>query len=457
MAEQMLLTPNPYSRPRKKLTKVKGIVIHWYANPKSTALANRNFFENRKSGKSGYGSAHYLIDPIREIQAIPDLEMAYHVGSNVYTQSALRNLGSYPNNCTIGIEMAHDDMTGKPSVATYNRTVRKTAQLCKKYGLTELNVWTHHQVVGWKDCHRWYTNNPQEWVKFIADVAEALRGKTVIIPTPKPVKPSQMELVSILNEGDRGTEVRQLQTDLNKLGYKLEVDGIFGPATDKAVEDFQRKNKLAVDGAVGPNTSSSLAKAIANLSKPKPDNKPVSTRKVLQLPASADSWRVYPTSKAPVKTNAIGSLNPKKFGGLEYDILANPQTDVYTIKTGDFGTVNIFAASSTGAKIVTKTSSTAAPKAKPKPASKPAAKPAPASGSAIRKFVRTYKYTKPLMTDKRFNTTDIAAIQRAIGFEGSQVDGAFGFNTEKAVMRYQSRHGLTADGIVGPNTWNTLF
>lgn len=40
--------------------------------------------------------------------------MAYHVGSNVYSQSALRNLSSYSNNCTIGIEMGQNDMTGKP-------------------------------------------------------------------------------------------------------------------------------------------------------------------------------------------------------------------------------------------------------------------------------------------------------------------------------------------------------
>lgn len=37
---------------------------------------------------------------------------------------------------------------------------------------------------------------------------------------------------------------------------------------------------------------------------------------------------------------------------MTYDILDNPQTDVYTIKTDQFGKVNIYAAASTGAKIV---------------------------------------------------------------------------------------------------------
>lgn len=76
-----------------------------------------------------------------------------------------------------------------------------------------------------------------------------------------------------------------------------------------------------------------------------------SGKKYVYLPASADSWRIYPTNKAPVKGNEINYLRPKKFGGLKYEILANPQTDVYTIKTDQFGKVNIYAAKSTGATI----------------------------------------------------------------------------------------------------------
>ena len=87
-----------------------------------------------------------------------------------------------------------------------------------------------------------------------------------------------------------------------------------------------------------------------------------STGKTLSLPASESSWRVYPVGKAPVKGNEVAKLNPKKFGGLKYDILDNPAPDVYTIKTGDFGTVNIYAGKETGAKV----SGKAAAKAKPK-------------------------------------------------------------------------------------------
>jgi N-acetylmuramoyl-L-alanine amidase CwlA len=40
---------------------------------------------------------------------------------------------------------------------------------------------------------------------------------------------------------------------------------------------------------------------------------------------------------------------------------------------------------------------------------------------------------------------------------GVTADGIFGPVTEGAVKRYQRRHGLTADGIVGSKTWSVMF
>ncbi|WP_052353677.1 peptidoglycan recognition protein family protein [Neobacillus jeddahensis] len=50
--------------------------------------------------------------------------------------------------------------------------------------------------------------------------------------------------------------------------------------------------------------------------------------------------------------------------------------------------------------------------------------------------------------------TDVQRVQRAVGVTA---DGDFGPATERAVKAYQSRHGLAADGIVGPQTWSVMF
>ena len=45
----------------------------------------------------------------------------------------------------------------------------------------------------------------------------------------------------------------------------------------------------------------------------------------------------------------------------------------------------------------------------------------------------------------------------ALGGDSDDVDGVFGPKTTAAVKIYQSNKGLSADGIVGPNTWKNLY
>jgi GH25 family lysozyme M1 (1,4-beta-N-acetylmuramidase) len=71
------------------------------------------------------------------------------------------------------------------------------------------------------------------------------------------VTPASMPLIK---KGSKGSAVLQLQKLLNKLGYKLEEDGSFGPATDAAVKAYQKAHGLEVDGEVGPKTWGALLK-----------------------------------------------------------------------------------------------------------------------------------------------------------------------------------------------------
>ncbi|MDD4570376.1 MAG: peptidoglycan-binding domain-containing protein [Tepidanaerobacteraceae bacterium] len=67
----------------------------------------------------------------------------------------------------------------------------------------------------------------------------------------------------ILYQGLIGDDVRELQSNLESLGYDVgPIDGIFGPLTEQAVKKFQKDNKLVVDGIVGQETFAALEKLV---------------------------------------------------------------------------------------------------------------------------------------------------------------------------------------------------
>lgn len=60
--------------------------------------------------------------------------------------------------------------------------------------------------------------------------------------------------MELLIEGSRGEDVICLQKILNEIGYPLEVNGVFCPATTQSVVDFQRSVSIQPDGTVGDIT-----------------------------------------------------------------------------------------------------------------------------------------------------------------------------------------------------------
>jgi hypothetical protein len=75
-------------------------------------------------------------------------------------------------------------------------------------------------------------------------------------------------------------EVEGLQRSLNQKGYNIPVDGYFGPGTEAAVKDFQKKQNLDDDGIVGPFTWAAL------LGAPVP---PFSTSEITTFPLNSPS------------------------------------------------------------------------------------------------------------------------------------------------------------------------
>lgn len=81
--------------------------------------------------------------------------------------------------------------------------------------------------------------------------------------------PAKEKPGAVLRIGSKGLAVRKMQLDLVRHGYLQEADGLFGPRTETAVREFQRRRGLADDGIVGVKTLAALRlpAAQANLTR----------------------------------------------------------------------------------------------------------------------------------------------------------------------------------------------
>lgn len=283
----------------KSLGKVNGVVIHWFASPMAKAKNVIKYWEGQANGVN----AHDVICLDGTIyHAVPYSMMAYQVGCpRGYTKDAVRKLSSYPNRNVVGIECAHKDMTGEMTEETYKALVEQSAYLLKKFNLSTDDLWLHSEIVGkdYKDCHRWFTTTkPSDWNKFKNDVAKLINENVVV----EVEKVSQVDVDSdILDYGDKGSEVKALQENLNKLGYSVgKVDGAFGNLTNLAVKAFQKDKGLVADALVGKKTLAAIEKAIKELATPKPNVKPVT--EPASTGATKQSVTPKPTSPAPVES-----------------------------------------------------------------------------------------------------------------------------------------------------------
>lgn len=153
-----LLTVNEYSRPGIALNSINGIVVHYTANPGSTARENRDYFEGLKTAQTTKASSHFIIGLDGEVvQCIPTSEIAYASNDR--------------NSDTISIECCHPDETGKFNDATYDSLIQLTAWLCKRFNLDSSQVIRHYDVTG-KNCPKYFVEHEDAWEQFREDVAQ---------------------------------------------------------------------------------------------------------------------------------------------------------------------------------------------------------------------------------------------------------------------------------------------
>ena len=158
-----LLTVNPYSRPGTPTGKIKNIVIHYTANPGTTAKQNRSYFESLKDTGETKASSQFIVGLEGEIvQCIPTWEVAYASNNR--------------NGDTVSIETCHWKKDGAYTQETYDSLVHLTAWLCEKFHLTEEDVIRHYDVTG-KNCPKYFVENEEAWDAFRKDVGNMLEDR----------------------------------------------------------------------------------------------------------------------------------------------------------------------------------------------------------------------------------------------------------------------------------------
>jgi len=176
--KNMYIPVNRYSRPSTKLKSVKGLVVHWVAVAGGTLEGMGNFFAERRHGQTGYGSAQLGvgIDGTRA-SYMPLDEMAYHVGAKTYTPEALK-LSSYPNNCTIGVELCNVDMEGTFSEKTLESAGWLFAWLCYTHELDpQKDIYRHYDIVGHrKNCPKLFVDNPSKFQEFKDQISSKVKS-----------------------------------------------------------------------------------------------------------------------------------------------------------------------------------------------------------------------------------------------------------------------------------------
>ncbi|MDR1559242.1 MAG: N-acetylmuramoyl-L-alanine amidase [Clostridiales bacterium] len=159
-----------------KAINPKGIVVHYVANPGSSAMSNRNYFEKGSNGRGV--SSHYIVGLQGEvIRCIPETEVAMHAGaaySSAYLEQAKIN-----NSIYYGIETCHPNADGKFSEITNLSLTELCADMCLRHGFDpHKRLFTHNEVTG-KLCPLYFVKNPEAWAKFKDDVQNIISRTTL--------------------------------------------------------------------------------------------------------------------------------------------------------------------------------------------------------------------------------------------------------------------------------------
>ncbi len=286
----------------------------------------------------------------------------------------------------------------------------------------------------------------EKTLRLLSLLTDSLSNAPAASPVPA-VTEMTADNVLVMRKGTKGTEVTRLQTRLKELGfYTGALDGVYSDAVVAAVKDFQRRSGLTQDGVAGVTTQQALYSDFAvSIATPAPTETPI--------PVAVSPTPIVISSGAP-------SLQTLKTGS-KGDLVKALQTKLkalgyYTGEIdGDFGSSTAAAvkefqrrnglhvdgvAGENTLKLLY--GSAVAAKATAKPTTAPAS-----DGTAT---------VQPLKTGD--SGAQVRAMQARLVELGylKTADGVYGPATYNAVVAFQKKNGLTADGVAGVMTLNRL-
>ena len=312
--------------------------------------------------------------------------------------------------------------------------------------------------------------------------------KTYVSVTKTASSSSSSSSTTRLEKGSTGSDVKDLQTKLKKLGYyDAYVDGDYGDTTAAAVKAFQKKYNLTADGIAGKETLKKLDSVYENANSAKDDdslrmgdsgsavkNLQTKLKKLGYYNGTVDSTfgsgtyaavRAFQQKNGLTADGVAGSETLKKLDSayknadsdkdddsLRKGAAGSAVKDLQT-KLKKLGFYNAYVDGSYGDTTV------AAVRAFQKKYNLTA--DGVAGSATLKKLDSAYKNADSnTSTDddslrKGATGTAVKTLQtnlKKLGFYTAYVDGSFGATTESAVKAFQRKYGLTADGVAGSAT-----
>ena len=312
--------------------------------------------------------------------------------------------------------------------------------------------------------------------------------KTYVSVTKTASSSSSSSSTTRLEKGSTGSDVKDLQTKLKKLGYyDAYVDGDYGDTTVAAVKAFQKKYNLTADGIAGKETLKKLDSVYENVNSAKDDDS-------LRMGDSGSAVKDLQTKLKKLgyydgtvdSTFGSGTYAAVRAFQKKYNLTADGVAGSETLKKLDSAYKN--ADSDKDDDSLRKGATGSAVKNLQTKLKKLGFYNASIDGdygdttvAAVKAFQKKYNLTadgvagsetlKKLDTayknaDSNTSTDDdslrkgatgtaVKTLQtnlKKLGFYTAYVDGSFGATTESAVKAFQKKYGLTADGVAGSAT-----